>query len=224
MKPWSAILRARFWPITARPTSPTSAFPPPPPRAAAAIPLAAMTCSLPLRLRRAIPPLDLGLMPPDVLTALSVSLATLLGLSVLLTLGLRAVRLPGGRPAAAVLGGILAGLVLGPGVLGQLAPDWYEQTFVGGATERRALEELAAERRALVASDVSAEAVREFDRDHNHERQRLDLARRKAMAAFRQPLDVAGVTMLSVAMFAGGWVSPRRRRADSLDCGQFTAV
>src|SRR6476619_5730363 len=108
--------------MTAKPPNPTSDLPTEPPAPAAAIPLAAMTCSLTAACPRWMtPPLDLVLMPPDVPTALSVSLAALLGLSVVLTLVLRAVRIPGGRPAAAVLGGVLAGIVLGPGVLGRLA-------------------------------------------------------------------------------------------------------
>jgi len=39
-------------------------------------------------------------------------------------------------PAAGMAGGIVAGLLLGPTVLGRLAPDWYEQAIVGGRTER----------------------------------------------------------------------------------------
>jgi hypothetical protein len=159
-----------------------------------------------------------------VLTALSVSLASLLGLSVVLTLVCRAVRLPGGRPSAALLGGILAGIVLGPGILGKFAPDWYEQTFVGGVTQQRALDELRAQRQGLLAAGVSTEAVREFDRDHRAERRFLENARRKAMAAFREPLDVAAVTMMGVAFFAAAWVSPRRRRLDWVDHGQLAAV
>jgi hypothetical protein len=39
-------------------------------------------------------------------------------------------------PAAGMAGGIVAGLLFGPTVLGRLAPEWYEQNIVGGRAER----------------------------------------------------------------------------------------
>ncbi|MHC4447766.1 MAG: hypothetical protein ACYSXF_08315, partial [Planctomycetota bacterium] len=91
---------------------------------------------------------------------------------------LRWARLPGWP----VAGGVLAGLILGPTILGRVLPQGYESLFVGGAEERRTLdlhELLAAEAEATGgdASDSVAEA-REALREarHRHQKPLRDLA------------------------------------------------
>lgn len=80
----------------------------------------------------------------------------------LLTLLLRAAGL--GR--AAVLGGLLAGTLVGATVLGRAAPDAYQRYFVGGVAQRDALRHLrrghGADLTALRAADVSPAAADEL--------------------------------------------------------------
>lgn len=87
-------------------------------------------------------------------------IAALIGLS----LGLAWILKRGGLPGAAAVGGIVAGLLLGPGVLGRLAPAAHDRMF-GSAPEELAKwreAERAVEATAFAAgqSEVDAESVR----------------------------------------------------------------
>jgi hypothetical protein len=66
----------------------------------------------------------------------------------------RAIGLPGGRGAAAICGGMLAGVLFGSLVLGSAAPDVYEPLLRGAVEERVALleveQDIAAEKAAAV--------------------------------------------------------------------------
>jgi hypothetical protein len=76
----------------------------------------------------------------------------LFGFTIALTVLLRRSRVPG----AGLLAGVIAGFLLGPSLLGKLAPDWFERTIIGGREERQTLEELRTERqtRALALREA----------------------------------------------------------------------
>jgi hypothetical protein len=77
----------------------------------------------------------------------SLTHSLLLVLPVILALVLRALRCPG----HAVLGGILAGAILGPTVLGRMAPESYERFFVEGSREHLPADESTSEPAVLAA-------------------------------------------------------------------------
>jgi hypothetical protein len=60
---------------------------------------------------------------------------------------LRRRRLPG----AAVMAGSIVGVLMGPTVLGRLAPDWFERVVIGAREERLALDEAASRQGANIA-------------------------------------------------------------------------
>ncbi len=138
---------------------------------------------------------------------------------------LRRSGLPGGRPASAIVGGTIAGVLLGPMVLGAAAPGLHTSMTVGGLQELRELEtrrtEMIAERDRELAvlreTDVSAVALDEhkadfaelLDAELRPFRQSLDEARkahREAVGAI-----VAGLAAWVFALAAVAGRSPRQK-------------
>jgi hypothetical protein len=80
---------------------------------------------------------------------------------------LRGARFPGGWASAAILGGLLAGIFLGPGVLGRVASDAHRAATLGGIEEERAHADRLTEARgavaALDASGVTGVAIEEYE-------------------------------------------------------------
>lgn len=70
-----------------------------------------------------------------------------------------------------MVGGAIAGLLLGPWVLGQVAPDTYRALMIGGAAEHRLLQALnhqrQQDRETLDSTGVTKIALDEFDKDTN---------------------------------------------------------
>ncbi|MCC5786615.1 MAG: hypothetical protein JJU33_07945 [Phycisphaerales bacterium] len=138
---------------------------------------------------------------------------------------LRRAGLPGGRPASAIVGGAIAGVLLGPMVLGAAAPGLHTSMTVGGLQELRELEtrrsEMLAERDRELAvlreTDVSAVALDEhkaefaelLDAELRPFRQSLEEARqahREASGAI-----VAGLAAWVFALAGVAGRSPRRK-------------
>jgi hypothetical protein len=87
----------------------------------------------------------------------AVQLAALGLLAAGLAWTLRVAGAPGGRHGAAVLGGLVAGILLGPAVLGNVAPDLRERMFIGAVQSREEL------RQAERQSRIDIEALRAID-------------------------------------------------------------
>lgn len=159
-------------------------------------------------------------MPTDPGTLLGMRILLLLGVSVVATLLLQKLRCPGGRGAAAVLGGLLAGACLGPGVLGMAAPDFFERVFRGGAEVRQTIEETRRrhqdELRALLDTGVTPVAVAEQTRIHEQELAALQADLAAAQRRARRGVDLAAVTILGCGVCAAGWAR-RPLRAVSAD-------
>ncbi|TVS08246.1 MAG: hypothetical protein EA423_01870 [Phycisphaerales bacterium] len=136
---------------------------------------------------------------------------------------LRRCGLPGGRPASAIVGGAIAGVLLGPMVLGAAAPGLHTSMTVGGLQELRELEtrrtEMIAERDRELAVlreiDVSAVALDEheaefaelLDAELRPYRQSLDMARKAHREA-----SGAIVAGLAAWVFALAGVAGRFRK------------
>lgn len=87
-----------------------------------------------------------------------VQFSVVIGVSWVLAFLIGMCGMPGGRSSSAVLGGVLAGLILGPAVLGRAWPRAQELLFVGGVEAREAIADLERERGAA-ASALSATGV-----------------------------------------------------------------
>lgn len=126
---------------------------------------------------------------------------------------LRGAGIAGGRPAAAVVGGLLAGVLLGPAVLGRIAPGMHERLFLGAVAERRALDSLVARQAAdLVALQAAAPTEAGLDElraRHAAERAPLRAALAAATAQHRSRLSGAAAVLLAVGIGAGAWAGRR---------------
>ena len=77
-------------------------------------------------------------------------------------------------PGWSVLGGAVAGIILGPSILGRVMPVQFEQAFVGGIEQRQALDGLLRRQGAdVIAGRVAGleePAMAEMQRRHLEER------------------------------------------------------
>ncbi|MCZ6834995.1 MAG: hypothetical protein O7G85_04405 [Planctomycetota bacterium] len=118
------------------------------------------------------------------------ALALVLGLPPILGLVLKSARLPGWS----VLGGLLAGLLIGPTILGHVRPDLFESIFMGGIEQRETLDDLLHEqdRDRFIAMEMGAgdEYAQAMLQRHEEERTEAELALVIANEAYRTPLRV----------------------------------
>ncbi|MCA9290886.1 MAG: hypothetical protein KDA25_07145 [Phycisphaerales bacterium] len=110
-----------------------------------------------------------------------------------------------GCPGAAVLGGVLAGLLLGPGVAGRLAPEVFERQVVGAVAERAAVMRL---RNDVQATMHVADATGGDPSDTLADlRARLATAERvmhDAERTHQAPLRVGVLGIVALVLLAGG--------------------
>ncbi len=130
-----------------------------------------------------------------------------------------------GLTRASIIGGILAGGLVGATVLGRVAPDVYERYFVGGVAEHRALEQLHSEHgaalRAMSEMNVSEAAVEELQTRQRTEMQAATQQRDAAEAAHQQArLLLSAIIALSIIVAA----APRSRRPASAPECLFAAL
>jgi hypothetical protein len=118
---------------------------------------------------------------------------------------------------AAVAGGLVAGLLLGPTLLGRVAPDLYETVWVGGAAERRAMDDLVSRQGADMAvarfaeldETARAELAAAHERELAPKRAALEAARRD----HRRPLRAFALALVGTTLLLGGGLAvPRADR------------
>jgi hypothetical protein len=140
-------------------------------------------------------------------------LALLIGIPALLACILRLGRSPGGPCAAAVLGGILGGILLGPAGLGSAAPHWHERLMRGGAPQRAALDaetdrsEQAL--RTLRATGVTPAALIEFESAREAALGPLREAHARAVGAHRAVLGSGFIALAAAGALGTGFVGAR---------------
>jgi hypothetical protein len=111
------------------------------------------------------------------------------------------------------MGGLVAGIILGPAVLGSASPRTYQSLFVGGVAEQDAVENArhrhGIELKALFKAGVSPVACEELAAIQAAELGRLILARDKAEARFREPASFWAVGWVGLAFGLGLWAGNR---------------
>lgn len=140
--------------------------------------------------------------------AVSVSTAVawclLVILPIVCALLLRWVRCPGW----AVVGGAVAGILLGPSIFGRIAPEVFEEAFVGGGQQRRTLESLRRRQGAdVLASDVAGleePSLEAMLQRHRAERAPLEEALEEARWDHQRPMRIAVSVVVALTLLGGG--------------------
>jgi len=130
--------------------------------------------------------------------------AYLAGLVVLAAVLASAVRRVG-TPGPAVVGGLVAGVLLGPTILGRVAPVWYEQTAVGGRQARIELEATSEwQQENPLPQALTPEEARERAFDHEvairEKRQQLEDVRWE----HQTPLRLSGFGLVGLFLLGAG--------------------
>lgn len=160
--------------------------------------------------------------------------------AVLFTLIVRVAGCPGGRHGSAAVGGILAGLLLGPGIAGRVAPDPWRGAFIGAEAERDAYEAMRREHeieiRAVEEADVTPVYVDELRAAHAAAIAPLRDAHDAALGARQTLLASVGAVLLAIHVLGAGLIAgsldrmrrfaPWRRAslADALGAAAFMIV
>src|SRR5690606_14788385 len=133
----------------------------------------------------------------------------LVSAAALCALLLRWARIPGGAPAAAIAGGILAGVLLGPSVAWRAAPDWSQRYLRGGVEAQRALvthrQQMQRELAAMEAGSALPSAREERALVLRSQHEALE---QRAAATRRAELDARiwqALLLLSGALALVGW-------------------
>lgn len=158
----------------------------------------------------------------ELLLSSSVVHSALLFLPIAIALLLRAARCPGWS----ALGGAVAGMILGPAILGRVAPIEYERFLLGGTEERIELDALdrrhAADRLAFEAAGGGSAAWTALERSQARDRAvalaELDAARWK----FQRPTRSYSAAMAALALLAAGLL--RRRPAERQPPGHAISI
>ena len=125
---------------------------------------------------------------------------------------------PGGYRGTAIAGGIVAGVLLGPGVFGQLSPGWHREMFRGGGAELWELDDLVrrqrADLKAMELAGVTPIAIEELQLEHEAERASALDALKNAEAERRGRLNAIASGFACVCVFSAcAGMAPRRRGA-----------
>jgi hypothetical protein len=116
-------------------------------------------------------------------------------------------------PGWAVVGGAVAGILMGPAIFGRIAPEAFEKTFIGGFEQRQALDSLKRRQGADVLAAQTAgldeEAMIEMDRRHRAERAPLEEKRDEAHWEFQQPMRIGVSIVVALALLGAGRLGVR---------------
>ncbi|MFG0286334.1 MAG: hypothetical protein ACF8R7_18120 [Phycisphaerales bacterium JB039] len=138
----------------------------------------------------------------------------LIGAAAALALLIRWGRIPGGAPAAAIAGGILAGVLLGPSVAWRAAPDLSWRYLRGNPEAQQALAMARQEARTeLLAMEAAGADALAIEARAQELREARAPAERCAVEARRVELDARawlGLLALSVALALAGWGRTQR--------------
>lgn len=133
----------------------------------------------------------------------------LLVLPILCALLLRRARCPGW----AVVGGAVAGILMGPAIFGRIAPEAFEKAFIGGFEQRQALDSVrrrqGADMLAAQTAGLDEEAMMEMDRRHRAERAPVEEKRDEARWEHQQPMRIGVSVVVALALLGAGRLGVR---------------
>ena len=116
-------------------------------------------------------------------------------------------------PGWAVLGGAVAGIVLGPSICGRALPIQFEILYVGGVEQQAKLEHFVRRQQAdaIAAEHAGAgpEQLAELAEQQNRARGDLDIAWDKAKWADQRPLRAFTVAVVVLTLLGAGTLSGR---------------
>ncbi len=123
-------------------------------------------------------------------------------------------------PGWSVAGGVAAGLLLGPTILGRVAPDLYGSVFDGGLEEHRQLRQIVsrhgAERVAAHAADATSETMDALQQQQTAAADAANAAWRDARWAHQQSQRIFTAVMVALTLAgAAAFAIPRRGPAPS---------
>ncbi|MHC4416738.1 MAG: hypothetical protein ACYS0G_15825, partial [Planctomycetota bacterium] len=117
-------------------------------------------------------------------------------------------------PGWPVVGGVLAGIVLGPTILGRVLPDRYAQVFSGGTRQHQTLRELAGRQGAdLVAAEQAGydtEQMARLQERHAREHDEAENAWRAAQWLHQRPLRIFAFVLVALMLLGAGPVGVGR--------------
>lgn len=116
----------------------------------------------------------------------------------------------------AVLGGVIAGILLGPTLMGRVLPQTYETTFIGGVSQREALGQLISRQGAdlLAAEHVGTDRQLLLEMQRRHAQERADAEADMHTARWEHQLPQRSLAMvLMVAALLGARFMNVRRPA-----------
>jgi len=141
-----------------------------------------------------------------------------------------------GVGGAALLGGAIAGVLLGPTLLGRVLPTAHERAFVGAVEQRREVMALELERlawqRAIVETDASLIDAHRLSAEAEWRDAAIHAARadmKTAEFAHRRWLRFAAIGLGTFVVIGAGWPRPSTRSSSATDgggwaIGAFSAV
>ena len=118
-------------------------------------------------------------------------------------------------PGWAVVGGAVAGIVLGPSIFGRVLPAQFEAMYVGGVAQRAELEHLVrrqqAEAIATERSRPQPEQLAQLAEDQKLARRELEVAWEETTWTDQRPLRVFTVCVVLFTLLGAGAIASRHK-------------
>ena len=114
-----------------------------------------------------------------------------------------------GMPGSAVVGGFLAGVLLGPTIFGRVAGEHFEHMFIGGVEERQQLDSLQRSHHfdelAAIRAGYTEEAMDQLVREQRTEIAAADESLARAQRKHQRPVRTYTYVWVFATLFAAGF-------------------
>lgn len=136
-------------------------------------------------------------------------------------------------PGWSLVGGVAAGVLLGPTIFGGVLPAQYEAIFLGGQAQQRALEAIisrqGADRIVAQRAGLDQDQIAEVARSHQQESAKARASLKAARRARQQWLGWCTLSVVALVLLGAGWVAEplgrdRTDRVATVSIGVWTAA